>query len=605
MATTMIETFERLREREKQRFREERKGKIPVMDAETLKELCVDNDGYETPELNDNLYAHFQGFQKIEGLEPYFNLKALWLESNGLTKLENLEALANLRCLYLSKNLIERVENLEALKEVNTLDLSENKIKSIAGISCLPQLSSLNLSRNLIESSEDLRDIQHCTELTNLDISHNHIDDPAIVDVLKTMTKLRALRITGNEVVSKTKYFRKVYISTMPHLSFLDRPIFPVERAGVEAWARGGNEAELAAKRAFVNREHEDRRRNLQEFREWQAQIRERRLKEIADEQAQKEQEPEHPEDEDVCEDDVDLRGFRGITKQEYLKLSTPERAVWDERIEAAHRDSVKAKHEVLNDGVAKIGAKFWAEEDAQKVSQDKKDSVAVEVGVGVESTLESTLPPPAPASVKPLKASRAQDDRQYPGPSESGASIALPTVPAIPLQTTLPESEARQSGVVTAIQDQISSIKISDIPVKADKAEETDIPIIHPDMAKFFQEVGETRRTWAELERQARESPFLHRPMNLPSMMDDISSDNDDDDTCEDKPSHGPTSSGFPIRALTREELLADVRITRGQSGRPDGSVTSSHHVPMPQSSSQSGPLTQTGVYTNVADLD
>lgn len=47
--------LEILREREKQRFHQQRKGQIPVMDAETLRELCRENDGYETPELNDNL----------------------------------------------------------------------------------------------------------------------------------------------------------------------------------------------------------------------------------------------------------------------------------------------------------------------------------------------------------------------------------------------------------------------------------------------------------------------------------------------------------------------------------------------------------------------
>ena len=48
---------DRLREREKERFRQESKGKLPAMDSKTLRELCLDNDGYETPELNDTLYV--------------------------------------------------------------------------------------------------------------------------------------------------------------------------------------------------------------------------------------------------------------------------------------------------------------------------------------------------------------------------------------------------------------------------------------------------------------------------------------------------------------------------------------------------------------------
>lgn len=109
----MKDAHERFRDIEREKYQRETKGQIPVMDLKTLRHICLENDGYETPELNDNLYAHFKGFRKIEGLEPYKNLKALWLESNGLYKIENVSSLSQLRCLYLSKNLLDRIENLE------------------------------------------------------------------------------------------------------------------------------------------------------------------------------------------------------------------------------------------------------------------------------------------------------------------------------------------------------------------------------------------------------------------------------------------------------------------------------------------------------------
>ena len=62
----------------------------PRMTKEALLKICQETEGYETPELNDNLYAHFKGFRKIENLEPYSELKGLWLEANGLQVVEGL-----------------------------------------------------------------------------------------------------------------------------------------------------------------------------------------------------------------------------------------------------------------------------------------------------------------------------------------------------------------------------------------------------------------------------------------------------------------------------------------------------------------------------------
>lgn len=54
-ASALLSPASRLRELERKRFHEDRKGRIPVMDAETLRELCLESDGFETPALNDNL----------------------------------------------------------------------------------------------------------------------------------------------------------------------------------------------------------------------------------------------------------------------------------------------------------------------------------------------------------------------------------------------------------------------------------------------------------------------------------------------------------------------------------------------------------------------
>ncbi len=44
---------------------------LPEMSLDEIKLSCLENDGYETPELNDKLYLHFRGFKRIENLDSY------------------------------------------------------------------------------------------------------------------------------------------------------------------------------------------------------------------------------------------------------------------------------------------------------------------------------------------------------------------------------------------------------------------------------------------------------------------------------------------------------------------------------------------------------
>jgi len=43
---------------------------------------------YSTPYLNDCLYLHYKGFDKVENLEEFTGLKVIYLEGNGLGKIE-------------------------------------------------------------------------------------------------------------------------------------------------------------------------------------------------------------------------------------------------------------------------------------------------------------------------------------------------------------------------------------------------------------------------------------------------------------------------------------------------------------------------------------
>ncbi|XP_042527394.1 dynein axonemal assembly factor 1 [Dipodomys spectabilis] len=236
--------------------RDDRDERGPRMTKNFLQKLCKQHKLYLTPALNDTLYLHFKGFDRIENLEEYTGLRCLWLECNGIRKIENLQAQTDLRCLFLHVNLLSKIENLESLQKLDALNLSNNHIKTIENLSCLPVLNTLQMAHNHLETVDDIRHLKDCRKLCVLDLSHNRLSDPEILSVLETMPNLRVLNLMGNTVIRQIPYYRRTVTIRLKQLTYLDdRPVFPKDRACAEAWARGGLAAEKEERRQWETRE--------------------------------------------------------------------------------------------------------------------------------------------------------------------------------------------------------------------------------------------------------------------------------------------------------------------------------------------------------------
>jgi dynein assembly factor 1 len=87
-------------------------------------------------------------------------------------------------------------------------------------------LSTLNADHNRHKSAEDVAGVLACPTLRVLDLSHNNIDDPAVVEVFAAMPALRVLVLTGNPVIKTLSNYRKTLITRCKELS---APIISLE----------------------------------------------------------------------------------------------------------------------------------------------------------------------------------------------------------------------------------------------------------------------------------------------------------------------------------------------------------------------------------------
>jgi hypothetical protein len=301
-------------------------GGLPEMSLDEIRLSCRENDGYDSAELNEKLYLHFRGFKKIENLDSYVSVKAIWLDSNGLQKMEGLSSLVNLRCLYLGKNLISKIEGLETLSNLTTLDLSNNRLTVIENLSSCTSLQIINFSRNALHSVESIRHLIECSSIENIDLSNNGLDGDVVAEVFQFMPRLVALTLNGNPA-TQVQSFRKLAITSIPKLAYLDRPVDELERIGAEAFVSGGPEAEKASKEEYRERQKQIRANEMIAFREWQKNELDRR------------------------------KGSQEIGKRCFVSDFTEEEIA--QREAEAHK-AAEDEQRMVGLGIGKIGARYW-----------------------------------------------------------------------------------------------------------------------------------------------------------------------------------------------------------------------------------------------------
>lgn len=238
-------------------FEEEEDGH--AISLADIKESIKKNGGYGTPEYNDVLYLHYKNITKIDKLDPYVNLKALWLNNNAISIIDKLGALQKLTCLYLQANLIETIQGLDELVNLKTLVLSNNYITKIEGLSKCKMLSQLEIDHNRLREPEDLVELIENTEISILNMSDNCIAKEEFIETLEKLPNLRVLRMDGNPVTRTMDNYRRKMIIRNHELRFLDdAPVDEDERRIVEAWNLGGKEAEMA-ERAKIKEEKREK----------------------------------------------------------------------------------------------------------------------------------------------------------------------------------------------------------------------------------------------------------------------------------------------------------------------------------------------------------
>lgn len=269
---------------------------IPVITKDYLRKQCEDQEQYSTPHLNTRLYLASKGFQKIQNLEEYVNVRALYLNDNVILRIENLAPLKHLKCLFLQNNYIQKIEGFDTLINVETLNLSHNQIERIENLENMFSLSNLDLSCNKLTEKSNFSALKTNTNLTTLNLAANSInhEEESVIEELKCIETLKVVYLKQNGIVAEIKNYRKRIIHELPSLVYLDeRPVGGDERKLATGFITGGKQGEMKARELIAEEREKSHKAYLFEIKEARAKFQKHRLNDLENFKNQVEKENE------------------------------------------------------------------------------------------------------------------------------------------------------------------------------------------------------------------------------------------------------------------------------------------------------------------------
>lgn len=372
-------------------------GVLPLTSFSAIPDACLKHDGYETPELNDKLYLHYQGFRSIDNLEAYTGIRALWLEHNAIKTLEGLSTCKALSSLFLQNNLISEISHTEELSNLVTLNLAGNRLTHLQGLAHLPRLETLDVGKNALATAASIAHLTECEKIKTIMIGHNELDGDDILGVIAAVPKLAVLDLQGNPFVKATRYYRKTLITQVPNLTYLDdRPIFDGERVAAEAWAVGGRDAEAKARAAFRDGKVAERKEQMEKFWSWAEGVKQRKQAELVDLNRQRAEEGLEP-----------LAALPRVSHVSYRKADPSELPASD--MTPAQRED--ARVDAIVSRIEQLGEQGSGAVDQQEFQQLGTQYAS---GRSAAPAAAARTPPPAPAAdggVAEFKEGEAEPD--------------------------------------------------------------------------------------------------------------------------------------------------------------------------------------------------